>query len=203
MKNMIVITMIGVILAVILVAMPAVSSRSIDPSVSVMTADIHNINAQIYGDPNVTGGFPAYLTNQSPSAVMPQASYIVARSPGNSTLTVEINGTYAYRDLMFNSITQQPLSLPLKTSQITIVITSYTMNYTRIFRYSADGMTATQFITYAEDHYVHQPNNTFTLAEGIIEILYTVLGTASGIMIGTFVIFIIRSNPNIEKWRVT
>jgi len=203
MKNMMLITMIGVISVAMLMAMPVASAQSMQPSVSSQPLDIHNINAQIYGDPNVTGGFPAYLTNQSPSAVMPQASYIVARSPGNSTLTVEINGTYAYRDLRFNDITQQPLSLPLKTSQITIVITSYTMNYTRIFRYSADAMTATQFITYAEDHYVHRPNNTFTLGEGIIEILYTVLGTASGIMIGTFVIFVIRSNPNIEKWRVT
>ena len=203
MKNMIMITMIGIISVAMLMAMPVASAQSMQPSVSSQPLDIHNINAQIYGDPNVTGGFPAYLTNQSPSAVMPQASYIVARSPGNSTLTVEINGTYAYRDLRFNGITQQPLSLPLKTSQITIVITSYTMNYTRIFRYSADAMTATQFITYAEDHYVHRPNNTFTLGEGIIEILYTVLGTASGIMIGTFVIFVIRSNPNIEKWRVT
>jgi uncharacterized membrane protein YfcA len=165
--------------------------------------DQHQINAQIFGNVNVTGGFPAFLTNQSKSGVMPQSDYITLRSPGNSTFSLTVNGSYVFRDISFTGITSQTFNIKeTGTVPIVITVTSASLNYTRTFHYAADIMTSTQFVNYASSHYEHQSKPAYITSGGfIVGVLYTMAGMAMMILVTRYMIAAKRSNPNVESGR--
>ena len=118
--------------------------------------DTHQINAQLYGNESATDGFPAYLTEQHTSGIMPNALYITARSPGNSTLSLTDNGTYIMQDVAFNNFLNLSFTIPALGSQpFVITIHSSALNYTRVFYYQGILETPTQFITYEQS--LHRP----------------------------------------------
>ena len=73
------------------------------------------------------------------------------------------------------------------------------MNYTRVFHYTAVIMTSKQYISYVESLSPKPPTATFTAGNIIIGGLYALGGAVSGILVSVYVIFMKRSNPNIEK----
>jgi hypothetical protein len=165
--------------------------------------DEHQINAQIYGNTNVTGGFPAFLTNQSKTGIMPQSDYITLRSPGNSTFSLSVNGSYVYHDISFIDITTQTFNIKEKGNvPIVITVSSDALNTTRTFHYSADIMSSRQFVNYASSHYEAKVKPSYITGSGfVVGVLYTMAGMAMMIMITRYMIAAKRSNPNVENGR--
>lgn len=187
----------GIILG--LIALSVIATMAAVPA-SAQTVDVHEINAQIYSNLTVPGVAPGFLTNQHPSGVLPQYDYVTVRSPGNSTLSISVNGSYKYQGYAFSNITDVPLSLPLHNdTPIIISVHSDQMNYTRVFHYTAVIMTSKQYISYVESLSPKPPTATFTAGNIIIGGLYALGGAVSGILVSVYVIFMKRSNPNIEK----
>lgn len=122
---------------------PAVSSANIT------NLDIHELNAQIFANTTYTDGIAGYLTAQNPDGVMPTALIITARSPGNSTLTLSVNGTYVFHNMVFSDITTQSFNIAhLGNMTFAITIHSGKIGYTRILHYTGNLKTPTQFINY-------------------------------------------------------
>ena len=68
-------------------------------------------------------------------------SFIIALmiSPGASTLTVSVNGSFSYNDYPFVNIVDLPLVLNVsKDTPLIITVHSDSLNYTRILYYRAD-----------------------------------------------------------------
>lgn len=122
------------------------------PASSAHPIDIHNINAQVYGNTTATDGFPAYLNNMSQSGKMPQSMWIVVRAPGNlSTFTLALNGTIVIQNQQFTDIANYSFKTKnLGDVPIQITVHSSEMNYTRIFTYHANILTVTSFISYEQ-----------------------------------------------------
>ena len=167
---------------------------------SAQPMDIHDINAQVYSNLTVPGVAPGFLTNEHPSGVIPQYDYVVVRSPGNSTLSISVNGSYKYQGYAFSNITDVPLSLKVdNNTPIVIAVHSDQMNYTRVFHYTAEIMTAQQYISYVQSLSPKPPTATFTAGNILIGGMYALGGVVSSILVSVYVIFMRRSNPNIEK----
>ena len=113
------------------------------------TSDIHDLNAQILVNSTYTDGFKGYLTAQYPKGIVSTNLIITARSPGNSTLTLSVNGTYIIHDFAFANITTQNFITPSSNNEtFLITIHSGAMNFTRILTYYGIVYTPIQFINY-------------------------------------------------------
>ena len=111
--------------------------------------DIHNLNAQILVNTTYTQGYKGYLTAEYPRGIVATNLIITARSPGNSTLTLSVNGTYILRDFAFSNITTQNFITPVSSNEtFLITIHSGAMNFTRILTYYGIVYTPLQFINY-------------------------------------------------------
>ena len=133
--------MIGiVVLSMIAMATIPMDNGSVkiqNANVQVST-DIHELNAQIYSNLTISGVAPGFLSEQHPSGYLPQDNYIIARSPGASTLTVSVNGSFSYNDYPFVNIVDLPLVLNVsKDTPLIITVHSNSLNYTRILYYRA------------------------------------------------------------------
>ncbi len=187
----------GIILG--LIALSVIATMAAVPA-SAQTVDVHEINAQIFSNLTVPGVAPGFLTEQHPSGVLPQYDYVVVRSPGNSTLSISVNGTYVYQGYAFSNITDVPLSLPVHNdTPIIISVHSDQLNYTRVFHYTAAILTPLKYISYLESLSPKPPVAVFTAGNIIIGGLYALGGVVSSILVSVYVIFMKRSNPNIEK----
>lgn len=167
--------------------------------------DIHQINAQIYGDKNMTNGIPSYLTNESPTGVLPSSLLITARSPGNSTLSLEVNGTYItdaqgipLHNFAFSNITTEYFSVPVANETFIITVHSSDLNYTRTFHYQGNVKTPTQFINYETAKKVYP---TILGMSPIAAFLLFAPSTAAGVYAAYEVAFFYakwkRSHPNL------
>jgi hypothetical protein len=175
---------------------------SMSYATSPSSRDIHNINVQIFGNENNTGGFPAYLTNQSTYGNMPEYMFLTARSPGNSTLSVSINTTYYYHDVAFSNITTLPFNLHA-TGQftITIVISSSTMS--RTFHYHANIMTGQQFIAYEQNRLEAPKVSSFTTASAFVTFgIPAATGVAVGLIFSSYVKWEKNRNLDFDKCKV-
>ena len=123
---------------------------SMAPASSAQPLDIHNINAQVYGNVTATDGFPAYLNSMSTSGKMPQSMWLVVRAPGNdSTFTLVLNGTIIIQNQAFDNIANYSFTTKdTGNTPIQITVHSSAMNLTRVFTYQGDIMTVTSFISY-------------------------------------------------------
>jgi hypothetical protein len=187
----------GIILGLVILSVVATMAMG---SASAQPIDVHQINAQIYSNLTVPGVAPGFLTNEHTSGVLPQYDYVVVRSPGNSTLSISINGTYIYHNFVFANETDVPLTLKVNNdTPIIIAIHSDQMNYTRIFHYTAEVLTVQQYISYVESLSPKPPIATFTAGNIILGGLYALGGVVSSILVSVYVIFTKRSNPNVEK----
>lgn len=133
----------------------AIGLMALVPASHAQTVDIHQINAQIFGDKNVTNGIPSYLTNESPTGVLPSSLLITARSPGNSTLSLIVNGSYVVdaqgiplHNYAFANITTEYFTAPVANETFIITVHSSQLNFTRTFHYQGNVKTPTQFINY-------------------------------------------------------
>lgn len=167
--------------------------------------DIHQINAQIYGDKNMTNGIPSYLTNESPTGVLPSSLLITARSPGNSTLSLEVNGSYItdaqgipLHNFAFSNITTEYFSVPVANETFIITVHSSDLNYTRTFHYQGNVKTPTQFINYETAKKVYP---TILGMSPIAAFLLFAPSTAAGVYAAYEVAFFYakwkRSHPNL------
>lgn len=134
---------------------PESVSHILDPispvisSANFTNVDIHQINAQIFANTTDTNGIAGYLTAENPNGVMPTALIITARSPGNSTLTLSVNGTYIFHNMVFSDITTQSFNIAhTGNMSFSITIHSGTLGLTRILHYTGNLKTPTQFINY-------------------------------------------------------
>ena len=118
--------------------------------VNAQAPDIHNVNAQVYGNETATDGFPAYLNSMSTSGKMPQSMWLVVRAPGNdSTFTLVLNGTIIIQNQAFDNIANYSFTTKdTGNTPIQITVHSSAMNLTRVFTYQGDIMTVTSFISY-------------------------------------------------------
>ena len=167
----------GTIAIIVLMVLGSMGSNSnMQPAVSSPFNDIHQINAQIYGNKNTTDQIPSYLTEESPTGVMPDSMYITVRSPGSSYFTLLINNTVVDNSLgmpmhkfYFSNFTMQYFVSP--TINTTFVITVHsnelnnTANSTRLFVYHADVKTPTQFINYMTTQVPKPPVSSISLTD--------------------------------------
>jgi len=189
--------MIGFGIALILISSISIAS-------SPISRDVHQINVQVFGNMNDTGGFPAYLTNQSRYANMPENMFITARATGNSTISVTINTTYYYHDVSFSNITTLPFNLH-STGQftITIVISSSAISMTRTFSYTANIMTGQQFITYETNRLEPPKVTTMSITEGFFTFAPSSgIGGMSGLIFASYTKWEKNRNPDIDKYQV-
>ena len=135
---------------IIVIIVAALTGLMLSTPVNAQTLDIHNVNAQVYGNETATDGFPAYLNSMSTSGKMPQSMWLVVRAPGNdSTFTLVLNSTIIIQNQAFDNIANYSFTTK-DTGNIAIQITvhSSAMNFTRVFTYKSDIMTVTSFISY-------------------------------------------------------
>lgn len=187
----------GIILGLVILG---VMATMVAVPASAQPMDIHDINAQVYSNLTVPGVAPGFLTNEHPSGTLPQYDYVIVRSPGNSTLSISVNGTYVYQGYAFANITDVPLSLIVdNNTPIIISVHSNQMNYTRVFHYTAAILTPQKYISYVESLTPKPPAAVFTAGNIIVGGMYALGGVVSSILVSVYVIFMKRSNPNIEK----
>ena len=183
----------------------AIGILAFSPVSHGQNVDIHQINAQIFGDKNVTNGIPSYLTNESPVGVLPSSLLITARSPENSTLSLEVNGSYVVdaqgitlHNYAFSNITTEYFTVPVANETFVITIHSSQLNYTRTFHYQGNIKTPTQFINY------ETAKKTYPIILGMSPVAAFLLfapSTAAGVYVSYEVAFFYakwkRSHPNL------
>lgn len=183
----------------------AIGILAFSPVSHGQNVDIHQINAQIFGDKNVTNGIPSYLTNESPVGVLPSSLLITARSPENSTLSLEVNGSYVVdaqgitlHNYAFSNITTEYFTVPVANETFVITIHSSQLNYTRTFHYQGNIKTPTQFINY------ETAKKTYPIILGMSPVAAFLLfapSTAAGVYVAYEVAFFYakwkRSHPNL------
>lgn len=191
--------------SILLVIPVAFAILSVMPASHGQPIDIHQINAQIFGNKNVTNGIPSYLTSESPDGVLPSSLLITARSPGNSTLSLEVNGSYVnnaegiqLHNYAFTNITTQSFTVPVANESFVITVHSGQLNYTRTFHYQGNVKTPTQFINY------ETAKKTYPNILGMSPIAAFLLfapSTAAGVYVAYEVAFFYakwkRSHPNL------
>lgn len=180
-----------------------VSMAAMAPVASAHAIDIHNINAQVYGNETATDGFPAYLNNISQNGKMPQAMWLEVRAPGNSTFTLALNGTIIIQNQAFVDIANYSFTTK-DTGNVPIQISVHSgqMNYTRSFTYRADILTVTSFISYEQS--LH-PKKTPSLDIGEAFIIFGPPAAAavfSGILFADYWRGQKNSNPDMEDFLV-
>ena len=165
-----------------------------------VSTDIHELNAQIYSNLTISGVAPGFLSEQHPSGYLPQDNYIIARSPGASTLTVSVNGSFSYNDYPFVNIVDLPLVLNVsKDTPLIITVRSDSLNYTRILYYRADVKTNVEYITYLESISPKTVSPGYTVGNIFIAVIYTLTGVVISLLITVFTLSELRSNPDVEK----
>lgn len=165
-RKRVIIMLIAAILAMTLFSVWMITDRNVDKNVLLVpvipplhnivpavitgsTPDIHNLNAQILVNTTYTQGYKGYLTAQYPVGVVTTNLVITARSPGNSSLTLSVNGTYILHDYAFTNITTQNFITPASSNEtFLITIHSGAMNFTRVLTYYGIVYTPLQFINY-------------------------------------------------------
>ena len=131
--------------------------------------DIHNLNAQILVNTTYTQGYKGYLTAEYPRGIVATNLIITARSPGNSTLTLSVNGTYILRDFAFANITTQNFVTPASSNEtFLITIHSGAMNFTRVLAYYGIVYTPLQFINYESALTKATSTSSMNVAEGFL-----------------------------------
>ncbi len=173
---------------------------------TAQSVDIHQINAQIFGNENATNGIPSYLTAQSPAGVVPSSLIITARSPGNSTLSLAVAGAYVddiqgvpVHNLLFRNITTLFFFASVANDSFVITIHSYALNFTRVFHYTGIVYTPQQFINYETAKKMSAPLLGIPLA---VAWLMFAPATAAGVYTAYEVAFFTakwrRSHPNLS-----
>ena len=167
--------------------------------------DPHDINAQILVNTTYTNGIKGYLTNEFPAGVVSTHLIITARSPGNSTLTLVVNGTYVFRDMAFANITTDNFIIPASTTNISFLITIHSteMNYTRAFHYTGIVYTPVQFINYANSLTKTKPTTSSTTGQayGYLLALAGALG-GMGIPLAKYARWQSNTHPDFSKYEV-
>lgn len=131
--------------------------------------DVHDLNAQILVNTTYTQGYKGYLTAQYPKGIVTTNLIITARSPGNSTLTLSVNGTYIIHDFAFTNITTQNFITPSSSNEtFLITIHSSEMNFTRILTYYGIVFTPIQFINYESALTKVTSTSSMSVAEGFL-----------------------------------
>ena len=131
--------------------------------------DIHNLNAQILVNTTYTQGYKGYLTAEYPRGIVSTNLIITARSPGNSTLTLSVNGTYILRDFVFSNITTQNFITPASSNEtFLITIHSGAMNFTRVLTYYGIVYTPLQFINYESALTKATSTSSMNVTEGFL-----------------------------------
>ena len=133
--------------------------HNIAPAITLLgNPDVHDLNAQILVNTTYTQGYKGYLTAQYPSGIVTTNLIITARSPGISTLTLSVNGSYLIRDYPFVNITTQNFMTPISGNEtFLITIHSDAMNFTRILEYYGIVYSPLQFINYETSLISHVP----------------------------------------------
>ncbi len=182
------------------VAVMALVVFSFSSTAEASPIDVHQINAQILVDTNYTDGYRGYLTEEFPTGVISDRLIITARSPGNSTLSLEVNGTYVFSGLYFDNITTQKFTIkPSANATFVITIHSYELNYTRILTYHGVVYTPVQFITYEENLYKKsEAVPHYTLLSVLDAIVSAVLGTFAFTTISFYAQSWIRSRKTVD-----
>ena len=131
--------------------------------------DIHDLNAQILVNTTYTQGYKGYLTAQYPKGIVTTNLIITARSPGNSTLTLSVNGTYIIHDFAFSNITTQNFITPSSSNEtFLITIHSSEMNFTRVLTYYGIVFTPIQFINYESALAEVTSTSSMSVTEGFL-----------------------------------
>ncbi len=123
------------------------------------TADIHQLNAQIFVNTSYTDGYAGYLTEQHPAGEIEDHLIITARSPGNSTLTLTANGTYIMQATQFRDILTENFIVHT-SDNMTFLITIHSeyLNMTRSLLYRGKVVTPTTFINYQASLFHAKPS---------------------------------------------
>lgn len=176
------------------------------PGVMAQSVDVHNVNAQVYGNETATNGFPAYLNNLSQTGKMPQTMWLVVRAPGeNSTFTLAINHTVVIQNQKFSTGIANYSFNTTYLGEVPIQITVYSsaMNLTRVFTYHPDIMTVEGFITY--EQYIHpkRANDITTFGAAFVYIGFpTALGVTSMILFAEYWRKEKNSNPDFGNFLI-
>ena len=210
-KYVLIIILLGFVVLGLVAGATSTQSNAVPATSSF---DMHNINAQIFGNKNVTNGIPSYLTNQSKTGVMPDSLLITVRSPGASNFTLTVmnaNGSNAthpknsagvtLQDFHFTNITTQYFTIPTSSNETFLIIISSPSYYKPVtFIYHADVKTAIQFINYETSKAVKPTvSNKITTTEGFL-----IFGIPAGVAmlpayeISMFYVHTRRSHPNLD-----
>ena len=101
-KYVLIIVLLGFVVLGLVAGTSSTQSNNVPYTASSL--DMHNVNAQIFGNKNVTNGIPSYLTNQSKNGTMPDSMLITVRAPGNSTFSLELKNSTGITSYAQNSV---------------------------------------------------------------------------------------------------
>jgi len=209
-KYVLIIVLLGFIVLGLVAGATSTQSNAVPYTASSL--DMHNVNAQIFGNKNVTNGIPSYLTNQSKNGTMPDSMLITVRAPGNSTFSLELKNSTGVTSYAQNSVnvyldnykfvneTTQYFTIKPSSNE-TFIITISSPHYPLItFTYHSNVKTPTQFINYETSKAVKPPvSNKITTTEGFL-----IFGIPAGVAmlpayeISMFYVHTRRSHPNLD-----
>lgn len=140
-----------VCMAFMLVFLVPSAASAAAPVQPVVSGPVTEINAYAVGVPQGLQGFAGY-TFANQTSVMPQEMIAVIHSPGNSSVTIYLNGNPVIVNELFNWTLRYYFSATPGIQSLNFTVSSQQLQMTRQMTYVINVMTVAQFITYLNQH---------------------------------------------------